>query len=148
MTHLAPKPAANPARKRDLAAIHVAKKALGWDDDHYRGVLLDVCKVRSSADLDNAGRRRWLRHLETCLDRTQPAPKRQPVRKPLTGPQRKVWSLWMQLADKGLVTSRTMAAINDWVTRQTGVNRLEWLTTAQEELVTESLKKWLQRGTE
>jgi len=138
----------DPTRKRDLVFIHVAKKALGWDDDHYRGVLLDVCKVRSSADLDYAGRRRWLSHLQTCLDRTQPAPKHQQLRKPLTGPQRKVWSLWMQLADKGLVTSRTMAAINAWVARQTGVDRLEWLTTAQEALVVESLKQWLQRGVE
>jgi phage gp16-like protein len=138
----------DPVRKRDLAAIHVAKKSLGWDDSHYRDVLSAVCAVRSSADLDSAGRKRWLSHLQTCLDRTQPAPKRQPVRKPLTGPQRKIWSLWMQLADKGLVTTRTLAAINSWVARQTGVHRLEWLTTAQEALVMESLKQWLQRGTE
>jgi phage gp16-like protein len=140
--------ATDPSRQRDLVAIHVAKKTLGWDDSHYRDVLFSVCAARSSADLDRAGRKRWLNHLQTCLDRTQPTPKRQPVRKPLTGPQRKVWSLWMQLADKGLVTARTMAAINTWVARQTGVDRLEWLTAAQEALVVESLKQWLQRGVE
>lgn len=131
------------ARRADLAAIHVAKKALRWDDATYRDVLQKVCDVRSSADLDFAGRRRWLAHLRKCLGQAAPHAAK---RKPLTPMQAKVWSLWMQLADKKLVEARTMEAIDAWVARQTGVDRLVWLTPQQLDLAVESLKRWLSRG--
>ncbi len=50
------------ARKADLAAIHIAKKDLGWDTDHYRDILFSVCRVKSSAELDFTGRKRFLAH--------------------------------------------------------------------------------------
>lgn len=50
-------------RTRDLAAIHVGKKALGLDDDTYRAMLFTVARVRSAADLDHAGRRAVLEHM-------------------------------------------------------------------------------------
>lgn len=137
------------ARKADLAAIHIAKAGLGWDDDHYRDILFAVCRVRSSSQLDFAGRKRFLAHLQACgWAGARPAAKRA-VRQALTGPQRKMWSLWQQLADAGLVDNRRMPALMAWIRRQTGVERLEWLQPAQEDLVIESLKKWLKsRGAE
>jgi phage gp16-like protein len=135
------------ARKADLAAIHIARKALGWDEDTYRDVLQQQCGVRSSADLDAAGRRKWLVHLRRCVEQAKSSsPISTANRRPLTGPQAKVWSLWMQLADKGLVQARTMAAIDTWVARQTGVDRMVWLAPHQFNLVMESLKRWLERG--
>ena len=69
--------------------------------------------------------------------------------KPLTPVQRKMWSLWQQLADAGLVDNRKMPALLAFVKRQTAVERLEWLNAKQEDLVVESLKKWLKsRGVE
>lgn len=140
-------------RKADLAAIHIGKAALGWDDDTYRDILFTVCRVRSSSQLDFAGRRRFLAHLRACgwTGGTQgkgAAEKRAsaPVRAPLTRPQRKMWSLWQQLADAKRVDNRKMPALLAYVERQTGVARLEWLEPAQEALVIESLKKWLARG--
>lgn len=50
-------------RKRELAAIHVAKAQLGLDDGTYRDMLWTVARVRSAADLDWAGRKRVLDHL-------------------------------------------------------------------------------------
>jgi phage gp16-like protein len=143
-------PDSDPTRKGDLAAIHVAKKALGWDDATYRDLLQEVCGVRSSAGLDFAGRRRWLAHLRKCEAQatTGKSAAARAKRKPLTGMQAKIWSLWMQLADKDLVQARTMAAIDAWVARQTGVDRMQWLTPAQLGLAVESLKRWLARGAE
>jgi len=51
-------------RKAELAKIHIAKKALGLDDDSYRDVLRNVCKVDSSAKLDSQGRFKLLKHFE------------------------------------------------------------------------------------
>ena len=137
-------------RKGDLAKIHLAKKTLGWDEDTYRDVLQSVCGVRSSADLDAAGRRLFLEHLQKCgwkpTGGAQAGGKARPVRKALTGPQRLMWSLWQQLADAGLVENRKMPALQAYVTRQTQVDRLEWLNSAQEALVIESLKQWLARA--
>lgn len=136
-------------RRADLAKIHLGRKALGWDDSTYRQLLEQVCGVRSAAELDAAGRQRFLQHMARCgwpgTGKPTGTPDR-PVRKALTHPQRKMWSLWQQLADAGLVENRKMPALLAYVTRQTQVDRLEWLTPAQEDLVIESLKKWLKRA--
>lgn len=149
------------ARKADLAAIHIAKAQLGWDDGTYRDILFTVCCVRSSAELDFAGRKRFLEHLRDCIKQLPSASGparvarsqalvtmalRDRRRSALTPPQRKMWSLWQQLADAGLVTERRMPALLAYVKRQTHVDRLEWLTGPQEQLVIESLRQWLARS--
>lgn len=144
-------------RRADLAQIHIGIKALGWDDAFYRQILWSVCRAKSAAELDMAGRLRLIAHLRACG--WQPAakgaggarpgskPGSRSVAKPLSPVQRKMWSLWQQLADAGLVANRRMPALAAFATRQTGVARLEWLTTRQEDLVVESLKRWLkERG--
>lgn len=52
-------------RKRELAAIHIARQQLGLDDGTYRDMLWTVARVRSAADLDFAGRQRVLDHLSS-----------------------------------------------------------------------------------
>ncbi len=51
-------------RNADLAKIHLAKKQLGLDDDIYRDMLWTLARVRSAADLDDAGRQAVLDHLK------------------------------------------------------------------------------------
>lgn len=53
-------------RRRDLATIHMAKAQLGMADDAYRDILWSVARVRSSADLDQAGRSKVLDHFRAC----------------------------------------------------------------------------------
>lgn len=59
------RPAGRPAQPRNsaLAQIHIAKKQLGLDDDTYRDMLWAVARVRSSSQLDHAGRAKVLAHL-------------------------------------------------------------------------------------
>lgn len=136
-------------RRNDLAAIHICKAKLRLDEDEYRDVMATVCAgVRSSADLDFAMRKRFRAHLEACVARQGGvAGSRNPgaKRAPLTPSQRKMWALWMQLADAGLVQQRTMAALTAYAKRQTGVERLEWLNRWQDTAVIESLKAFLER---
>jgi phage gp16-like protein len=134
------------ARKADLAAIHIAKKSLGWDDETYRDILWTVCRVKSSADLDFTGRKRFLDHLRQCGFVNPARPRKAAVAGQLTPVQRKMFSLWQQLADAGKVTERRMSALAAYAKRQTGVDRLEWLNGRQEDLVIESLKRWLARA--
>ncbi|MEW5905122.1 MAG: regulatory protein GemA [Pseudomonadota bacterium] len=52
-------------RRRDLAAIHAAKRDLGMDDETYRDVLWTVVRVRSAGELDQAGRNKLLDHFRS-----------------------------------------------------------------------------------
>lgn len=141
------------ARKGDLAAIHIAKAALRLDEDSYRDLMATVCGgIRSAGQLDFTGRKRFLAHLQACLKAqglAAPKAARRVVQAPLSPTQKKMWALWMQLADVGLVQARTMAALVAFAHRQTGVDRLEWLNNNQERLVIDSMKAWLKsRGEE
>ena len=53
-------------RRRDLATIHMAKKQLDMDDAAYRDILWSVARVRSSSELDQAGRNKLLDHFRAC----------------------------------------------------------------------------------
>ena len=134
------------ARRADLAAIHVAKKALAWDDDTYRDIMFTVCRVRSAGDLDFTGRKRFLAHLRACQQQngqtTAPAKRAQA---PWGPTERLLWALWQQLADASMVNDRSRKGLEAWATRQTGVARLEWLTKTQRDLVIDSAKRWLSR---
>lgn len=136
------------ARRADLAAIHVIKKALAWDDDTYRDIMFTVCRTRSAGELDFAGRKRFLAHLMACQEQKGIAGRQKAVKTPWTRQQRLLWSLWQQLADAGLVESRDRKALDAWVHRQCGVDRLEWLTDAQIDLAITSAKGWIKRKKE
>lgn len=58
-------PTAADLRKRELAAIHVAKTQLELDDDTYRAMLETLTGKRSAADLDWQGRKKVLDHLKS-----------------------------------------------------------------------------------
>lgn len=141
------RPRAHFARNNDLAAIHVAKAKLGLTEDEYRDIMSTVCAgVRSAAELDFTGRKRFLAHLHACLRANQVPQPAKPVREPLTPSQRKMWALWMTLADNKQVRERSMKAIEAFAQRQTGVAKLAWLNDAQQDLVIESMKAWIKRG--
>jgi hypothetical protein len=147
MTATARAKAARPARNGDLAAIHMAKAQLQLSDDEYRDLMATVCAgVRSAAQLDFTGRRRFLAHLQACLKHQAPQGKARHIKDALTPSQRLMWSLWMRLADAKLVGDRTMHALEAFAFRQTGVERLQWLNDQQQDLVIESLKAWAKRG--
>ncbi|MDD3002124.1 MAG: regulatory protein GemA [Candidatus Riflebacteria bacterium] len=50
-------------RKNDLAMIHIAKVELGLDDDLYHCFLKQVCGVESASELDEKGRRLFIKAL-------------------------------------------------------------------------------------
>lgn len=49
-------PSAADIRRKELAAIHAAKRDLGMDEDVYRDLLNDIAGVRSAALLNSQGR--------------------------------------------------------------------------------------------
>jgi len=52
------------SRKRDLATIHIAKKATGIDEEVYRQKIMEFGGVDSSRDLDEKGRARLINYFK------------------------------------------------------------------------------------
>lgn len=131
------------ARKADLAAIHIGKAQLGWSDDEYRDILYTVCQVRSSAQLDFAGRKKFLAHLREC---GYADPKRGKRSGATWSPkQRLLWSLWQKLADAGRVNDRNRAGLDAWCAKHVGPQRIEWLSPSQLDQAIAMAKQWIAR---
>ncbi|WP_298619520.1 regulatory protein GemA [uncultured Zoogloea sp.] len=126
--------------------VHVAKSWLKLDDDTYRAALAARSggKVSSTA-CTVVELKAVLEHFHTA---GFPRPGGSAKRVALTAPQRKMWSLWQQLADAGRVRDRSMKGLLAWVKGQTenSVEALAFLTPAQERTLIESLKQWVDRG--
>lgn len=110
-------------RAADLAAIHLAKKQLGLDDETYRAMLRDVCGVASAAELDAAGRRKFLAHLATK------GFQRKPTRRPAPAPERQ--ALIKKIRAMLIEADRPDAYADGMAKRMCKVDRMEWCTPDQ-----------------
>lgn len=141
-------PAAARLRAADIKRIHVLRGRLGMDDSAYRDLIGALfAGRRSSTELDDAQRTGFVRHLQQLADAQGNPPVR---RQPLTPRQGKMYSLWQQLADAGLVRDRRMSALNAWIETRVWLGRRvdskQWLDGHREDQVIEALKRWLKRG--
>lgn len=135
-------PSALQSKLHTLRAIrHTAGDRLC--DDDYRAILRRCAGVESSTQI------RSVTKVNAVLDEFKRLGIASATTKvQLTKTQKKIWSLWQQLADAGMVNNRRMSGLSAFVKRQTGIESLQWLSTTQELEVIESLKQWLDRKEE
>lgn len=130
------------SKLRQLRAIrHKAGEQL--DDAAYRAILQRCAGVGSSTAIKSIAKANAVLAEFARLGLGE-----KPKRPALTPMQKKMWSLWQQLADAGKVKDRKMAGLLAYIERQTGVEAkgsLAWMSWPQEQAVVESLKKWLSR---
>jgi len=128
-------------RRSELAKIHLAKKDLCLDDDTYRDVLWAVCRAKSAADLDSQGRFKLIAHFKSLGWQSSRG------KRPKLDPQsRKIWSLWYQLKDAGLLASASAKSLRSEVKKLTGCDDLRFCDSGQKNIIIECLKKWLERA--
>lgn len=112
-------------RRKQLAAIHAARRDLGLDEDSYRHMLSEVAGVRSAADLDVDGRRKVLDHLRRVGWSAKP--RRRVAEHPGTphnlDREQMLQKIEAQLASMGLPWSYADAIAK----QQTGIQRVAWL---------------------
>ncbi|MCF1492474.1 DUF1018 domain-containing protein [Agrobacterium vitis] len=128
-----------------IAAIHVAKKQLGLDEDTYRAKLEKITGKASVKVMTEAERQTVLTVFRN--EGFAPAPAGAGKRKPLTGKfAKKLQALWIAGWNLGVVDQRDDAALLAFVTRQTGLDHVRFLHHADDaKKAIEGLKTWLAR---
>ena len=128
---------------RSLAAIHVAKKQLGLDDDTYRAMLTRLTGKQSAKEMNEKERFTVIEAL-----RQQGFKKvSKPTQKRLEGKfAPKLQALWIAAWNLGLVKNRTDEALISFIKRQTGIDHARFLRYPDDAAkVIEALKAWLAR---
>lgn len=117
-------------RRKQLAAIHAARRDLGLDEDGYRLMLREVAGVASAKDLDTDGRRKVLDHLRSVG--WEKRPRKRVAQYPGTphniDREQMLQKIEAQLTDMGLPWSYADAITK----QQTGVERVAWLRKADD----------------
>lgn len=147
-------PSSHNLRRSELAKIHMAASQLGMDtgdksdESEYRGMLWTVARVRSSAALDWAGRKKVLDHLGELMEArgikmaSKNAGAPVGVKPELIPLMSKVGALLadMKLPWRYLTASRDGSP--SMLKRITGVDKLEWANAKQlHDLVTALVKR-------
>lgn len=145
-------------RQAQLAAVHIAQKALGLSADDAEALKLSVTGVASAGNMTMPQRRKYLAHLSQLQASQARARGDQPVydlNRPAAqrsqadagdGRWGKARVLWQALACNGQVRTDTDAALMAYVKRQTGLEHWRFLNNAQVNTVIESLKRWCVRA--
>lgn len=134
----------NDAKRRGLLAkIHIAKKQMGLTDSEYRLILAVTTDAESCKDLT-------VEELETVLDRLKSlgfkeAPRKDDPKRMLSRQKSLIRWHWKALSSHGAVTDGGDKALDAWIKKRFGVDKLQWLTVAQAQTAIESLKKWQKR---
>ncbi|ARU23630.1 hypothetical protein RSSE_c3247 [Ralstonia solanacearum] len=133
-------------RQQLIRLIHVAKRELAMAEDTYRSILLQVGKKASAADLSVPELEKVLEHLKQCGFKVR---SNKSTRGQADDSQsRMIRGLWLELAQRGIVKNASEEALAAFAKRMTGVEALQWLSSAQASRVIEQLKKWRNRTTE
>lgn len=127
-----------------IAAIHVAKKQLGLDDDTYRAKLAKITGKSSVKDMSEPERQKVLTVFRN--DGFRPAERKAEV-KGLTGKYaKKLQSLWIAAYNLGVVRDRRDEALLTFIKRQTGLDHTRFLHYADDaRAAIEAMKGWLKR---
>ncbi|MCF1446650.1 MULTISPECIES: regulatory protein GemA [Rhizobium/Agrobacterium group] len=128
-----------------IAAINLAKKQLGLDDDTYRAKLAKITGKCSLRAMTEAERQKVLTVFRK--EGFGSAPAGAGKRKPLAGKfAKKLQALWIAGWNLGVVENRDDAALLAFVTRQTGLDHVRFLYHADDaKKAIEGLKTWLAR---
>lgn len=129
---------------KSIAAMHVAKKHLGLDEDSYRDALRQATGKSSAADMSEAERQKALEHFREKGFKTASTGRRKPLEGRFAP---KLQALWIAGWNLGLVRDRDDRALVAFVKRQTGIDHVRFLRHGQDAIkAIEALKGWLARA--
>lgn len=111
-----------------IAAIHVAKKQLGLDEDTYRAKLQLIVGKTSTKDMTEAERELVILKFREAGFVPKGAERRPTGRKKLSGPYAgKLQALWIAGWNLGIFHDRDDTALIAFVKRQTGIDAVQFV---------------------
>lgn len=119
-----------------IKAIHAGKRALGLDDETYRGLLRDVTGRESCRELSARELKVVLYHLRQAGFVQRPREQ--------SPQEKKIRALWLTLATAGKVRDRSFRAMAGYMRRMLHKDP-RGATVSERSLVIESLKAWCRR---
>ncbi|WP_421195295.1 gp16 family protein [Aeromonas jandaei] len=144
-----------PDAKRLLKIVQVGRRELGLDEEEYRAMLESVTGARSAKGLSAAKLEAVITAMKGLGFKVKGGAQVNGRRSPpssakVQAPEvRKLRAIWITMFNDGLLQDGSEDALGSFIRRMTananggiGVNRAEWLTSAQAERVLEALKKW------
>lgn len=151
MSHVRAKSAKSDVRRnRELAAIHMGKKALGLSDEVYREMLMQLTEKSSAKDLTGAERAFVLDFMRRKGFAHDALPDYDARQAKLAAADQKsleyIRGLWAECHELGEVRDPSAGALRSFVQRMAKVQALEWLTTSQATIVIEALKAMRDRA--
>ncbi|EJM3831530.1 regulatory protein GemA [Salmonella enterica] len=133
-------------RGKLIQLIHVAKNKLGIDTDTYRQMLLSITGVTSTSTMNPGQLTKVLNAMKNRGFQVKPATKSHSSHPLVDTPQvKKLRALWLEMYHQGKIRDSSEAALQAWVKRETGVDKLQWLEPGMASLCIEKLKKWQKR---
>ncbi len=137
-------------RNRELAAIHMGKKSLGWSDELYREVLIQLTEKASAKDLTGAERAFVLDFMRRKGFTREGLPDYDARQVRLAAADQKsleyIRGLWDECYTAGALRDGSAQALRSFVRRMAKVQALEWLTTSQATVIIEALKAMRDRA--
>ena len=133
----------SPRRRAMEGKVHVAKKEMGIDEDTYRGMMMDVTGKASLTQLNDREVEQLVEHFKA--KGWQAKPKSPPKfagshSKGADHPTaRKARALWISLYQLGAIENASERALETFVKRQMGIDRLAWANQGQMDKVIEGL---------
>ncbi|WP_085025570.1 gp16 family protein [Ensifer aridi] len=131
-----------------IAAMHVAKKQLGLDDDTYRAKLTNITGKASAKNMTEEERQKVLTVFRNEGFKPAENAPRSDGRAKLSGRYAaKLQALWIAGYNLGLVENRDDAALVAFVKRQTGIDHVRFLRFPDDaRKAVEALKGWIARA--
>lgn len=127
-----------------IAAMHVAKKELGLDDETYRAALVRVTGKSSSSAMTEPERQKVLEHFRERGFKAQSTGSRKRLEGRFAA---KLQALWIAGWNLGLVRDRDDRALIAFVKRQTKIDHVRFLRHGEDAAkAIEALKGWLERS--
>ncbi len=128
--------------RADYAKINIACKELGLDK--YQ-LLADRYGLETSKELTPRQLGDLFGHFRSLGWRVRRAAKKPSSPVYQQPQQRKIVALWIALGRAGVVRDRSNAALQHYVKRMTGIDRLEWCDAEDTNRVCQNLVEWCRR---
>ncbi|NKC21608.1 DUF1018 domain-containing protein [Pseudoalteromonas sp. S4498] len=147
------------SKSKLIQLIHVGKTSLGWDEDLYRQILVELTKKESCEGMNVGELNKVLSHMKDKGFKVV-TKKRGGKNSPMTRdiapedktPLDKLRQVWIAMSHRGYLRDGSEAALLNWSKSQAkrmnsnvAIERLEWLRAPMVHALIEQLKSWYAR---